>query len=399
MHLDSTTLQVMGAIAIAISGALLFFTALVLRESPALRWWAAANFVYAIGIAGVIPVFADRSLDLGRAAATLIDIAPSLMWAGMRRFHGRPISPAVLIAGPAVLVATLFATVGPASESVPMVTGFLCWIAYLAMVIFELWRGRSEALIARWPLIGLFAIHLFIYVGGVVDGLRGSLLAGGAVRIGTWFGIIHFEGTVYAMGTAIFLVLLCKERIELGIRYQANVDGLTGVANRKAFMDRATAMMEQCRKTDTPLSLLLVDVDRFKAVNDGFGHAMGDRVLGDFAGVGRGFVRPSDIIGRLGGDEFALLLPGRSPAAAFAVAEKLRVAFAEASRQIGGFPVNASVSIGVAAATARDTRPEEIIARADEALYEAKRLGRNRSCAARPEPAGNDTGTAIIRVA
>lgn len=398
MQLDSTTLQLMGALAIAMSGTLLFFTALVLKRSPALIWWAAANFAYAAGIAAVIPVIADRSVDLARAAAILIDIAPSLMWAGMRRFHGRPIYPAVAIAGPAVLAATVFASVGPATASIPMVTGFLCWVAYLAMMIFELWRGRGEALLARWPLIGLFGIHLFIYVGGVVDALRGSLLDGNAIRIGSWFGIIHFEGTVYAMGTAIFLVLLCKERIEDGYRQEASMDGLTGVSNRKAFMDRAASVMDHCRKTDTPLSLLLVDVDRFKTVNDGFGHAMGDRVLSEFAGVGQGFVRPSDILGRLGGDEFALMLPGRSPAAAFAIAEKLRVAFADASRQIGGFPVNASISIGVALATAQDTRPEAVIARADEALYEAKRLGRNRTCVAQSGPAGNDAST-VIRVA
>lgn len=398
MQLDTTTLQVMGAIAIAMSGALLFFAWLQLRQSPALIWWATANFVYAAGIAALALVIVDGSPNAARAGSILVDLAPSLMWAGVRRFHGRPIYPVVLFAGPAVVTAAVFASAGEPYGPVPMATGFLCWVAYLAMTIVELWRGRGEALLARWPLIGLFGIHLFIYVGGVVDALRGSLLSGNAVRVGSWFGLIHFEGTLYAMGTAIFLLLLCKERIEEDYRRQANVDGLTGVASRKAFLDRAAAMMDNCRKTRTPLSLLLVDIDRFKGVNDGFGHAVGDRVLAEFSTVGRGFARPSDLIGRLGGDEFALLLPGRSPAAALATAEKLRTAFADATRQLDGLSVNASISIGIAPADRGDVRPEEVIARADRALYEAKRLGRNRTFVADAGDDRDESGV-VIRVA
>jgi diguanylate cyclase (GGDEF)-like protein len=156
--------------------------------------------------------------------------------------------------------------------------------------------------------------------------------------------------------------------------------------------------MASRRKDDKPLALLLIDIDRFKQINDSFGHAMGDRVLTEFGAVSREVLRGTDLVGRLGGDEFAALLPGRDPAAAFAVAEKIRHAFFDACRQLDGQPVGASISVGVAAAIDGDDQPETIIARADRALYDAKSLGRNR-CAMSPEAASAAKSGVVVRVA
>jgi diguanylate cyclase (GGDEF)-like protein len=127
--------------------------------------------------------------------------------------------------------------------------------------------------------------------------------------------------------------------------------------------------------------VMLADLDRFKTVNDQFGHAVGDRVLQIFANTITRALRASDMSGRLGGEEFAFLMPRTNAADAQRIAERIRVQFAEAARKVGGDAVNATVSIGLATAAAPAQLPD-LIAAADDALYRAKAEGRNRVTAA-----------------
>jgi diguanylate cyclase (GGDEF)-like protein len=398
MHLDVATLQLMGAIAIAISGAVLVLGWLQMRREPALLWWAAANLFYAAGV-GVLGITGIGTyVGVAIVGSVLINAPPSLLWAGVRAFNGHPIWPAALTAGAGLAVASgVLLIVAPAQEYA-LAAGFAGWIVFLLPTLWELSRGASLGLPARWPLFALLALHLFIYVGGLFDTFDGGLFAGNFIRIGSWFGLILFEGVLYAMGSAISFLMIAKEKAERDYHRQASLDGLTGTANRREFLGRAAALMAGRRKDDKPLALLLVDIDRFKQVNDNFGHAMGDRVLAEFGAVTQRVLRPLDVVGRLGGDEFAVLLPGRDPAAAFAVAEKVRHAFADACRHVDGQAVGASVSIGIAAAIAGDDQPETIIARADRALYDAKSLGRNR-CTMSPEAADAAKSEVVVRVA
>jgi diguanylate cyclase (GGDEF)-like protein len=130
-------------------------------------------------------------------------------------------------------------------------------------------------------------------------------------------------------------------------------------------------------KAGEPVAVMLADLDRFKAVNDRFGHAVGDRVLQIFAGAMQRSLRTTDVSGRLGGEEFIFLMPRANAAAAARIAERIRLKFAETARQIDGDAVGATVSVGLATANA----PFELgalIAAADRALYRAKAEGRNR---------------------
>ena len=129
------------------------------------------------------------------------------------------------------------------------------------------------------------------------------------------------------------------------------------------------------------LTVMLADLDRFKAVNDQFGHAVGDRVLQIFADTMSRALRASDMSGRLGGEEFAFLMPRTNAVEARRIAERMRVQFAEAARRVGGDAVNATVSFGVATVAA-PAQLSDLIAAADGALYRAKAEGRNRVAAA-----------------
>lgn len=163
-------------------------------------------------------------------------------------------------------------------------------------------------------------------------------------------------------------------QLEQKLREQANTDGLTGLLLRNRFLELARAALFAGRREQQPMGLLYVDADHFKQLNDQHGHAAGDVALIALAGALRARLREGDLIGRIGGEEFAMLLPGLDLAQAGQRAEQLRLAV-RAIRCPGG---SLSVSIGVAACRADGETIETLLARADKALRQAKREGRDR---------------------
>jgi diguanylate cyclase (GGDEF)-like protein len=154
-------------------------------------------------------------------------------------------------------------------------------------------------------------------------------------------------------------------------------DDLTGLANRRRILERLSEGIALARRQDTPFSVGLADLDYFKEVNDQLGHAAGDRYLCETAGAMKDVLRDVDVLGRYGGDEFLVLLPGSDAAGAWAASERLR----EAVSALGPRPEtanNGSLSVGLATLDETVRDGADLIHRADLALYEAKRLGRNR---------------------
>jgi diguanylate cyclase (GGDEF)-like protein len=156
-------------------------------------------------------------------------------------------------------------------------------------------------------------------------------------------------------------------------------DPLTGAYNRKHFGEALASEMAYTQRHQAPLSLILFDLDFFKKVNDTYGHLGGDAVLVQVARYVSAAVRREDLFARYGGEEFAVLARGTSGAAASGFAERMRAGVEQLAIAHESLVLRVTVSLGVASAPAPDaTTPEELIARADEALYAAKRGGRNR---------------------
>jgi len=143
-------------------------------------------------------------------------------------------------------------------------------------------------------------------------------------------------------------------------------------------MLRGERLVARHRHEDTTLSLLFLDLDHFKALNDRFGHSGGDDVLTCFVGLVNACIRPTDFLFRMGGEEFCCLLPGTDTEQAQRVAERIRHQVEQASVIVGGMPVRATVSIGIASTEAVGHDLDALIRRADSAVYAAKRSGRNR---------------------
>lgn len=168
------------------------------------------------------------------------------------------------------------------------------------------------------------------------------------------------------------------------LRRLASTDPLTGLANRRSFLDASNAEVALTRRTGRPTALVLLDLDHFKDVNDSWGHAVGDSVLVAVADLLRRDRRTTDVVARLGGEEMALLLRETDLDAALHLAERLRATLAEETLRHGDAEISLTASFGVSVVTPDDTSFDTVLRRADRALYAAKRAGRNAVRASHP---------------
>ncbi|WP_243318506.1 diguanylate cyclase [Geothrix paludis] len=157
-------------------------------------------------------------------------------------------------------------------------------------------------------------------------------------------------------------------------------DALTGLANRRLLYSRLEEEVRRARRTKVPLSVVMIDIDHFKNVNDTYGHAMGDLVLRNIGALLNASIRATDLAARYGGEELTLVLPYTDGAAALQVAEGLRLKIADQAHTLGGTTLQKTVSLGVSSRSGQAEMPgaEELLKLADEALYRAKQGGRNR---------------------
>lgn len=174
----------------------------------------------------------------------------------------------------------------------------------------------------------------------------------------------------------------CETRlVEMNVR-----DGLTGVYNRKFLEAKLKEEMDRSKRYKRAFSLVMIDIDHFKKINDSYGHGFGDTVLKSAASMLQSKLRSTDFLTRYGGEEFCCLLPETDCASAMIVAERLRAGIEELALDNGGNRVGISISLGVAGAEAADT-PSSLIEMADGALYIAKKSGRNRVVASQAKAA------------
>ncbi|HEU0152238.1 MAG TPA: GGDEF domain-containing protein [Arenimonas sp.] len=170
------------------------------------------------------------------------------------------------------------------------------------------------------------------------------------------------------------------KRMQVSLRTMAQTDALTGASNRHYFTLRAEALLEQCRRSGTEAGLVMLDLDHFKSINDRFGHAAGDWTLRQAAEACLAACPAGGLVGRLGGEEFALLVAGRDLASTVALARDCRQRIAAIDSRGAGHDFSVTASFGVAGSHACGHDFDQLLARADDALYRAKREGRDRVC-------------------
>jgi diguanylate cyclase (GGDEF)-like protein len=377
MSLDVNTLFLVTIYVEAILGLLLLFAWVQNTAIYAVAWWGFADLLRAASVMlfGMYGSVSDLiSIDLANA---ILFTAFAVTWTGARVFDHRKPRWILLFGGATLWLVLCRIPAIQGSWDLRMLLSSGIITAYTWATAYEFWRGRSEPLVSRWPAIFMFFAHGALYLlrtpfGAMIAPVNNQVFAS------VWITVLSFEALLFTIAIAFILLAMAKERTEHRHKTASLIDPLTGIANRRAFLQDAEVQLKRQATEPRPIAVLLLDLDNFKSINDRFGHAMGDRVLQMFAEVGSGCMRRFDIFGRLGGEEFAALLVDTSRERALAVAEQIRSSFVEVTGTVEGKPVVATVSIGVVISYDAVLDLSALLAQADHALYRAKDNGRNR---------------------
>ncbi|MBD9503684.1 GGDEF domain-containing protein [Pseudomonas sp. BGr12] len=384
MTLNLPTLVVVDLYVLTLVGVLMAFAWHSGRRDPTLGYMSAALLLGAVGT--LLATLRGMGIDwvailLGNV---VLHLCSAMTWTAMRVFAGR--KPNWPLIGAGAVVWALLCLVPAFYESLAarVLVSTAITIVYCLASIAELWRSRLKLEVELRPTLALLIFHTLVYgVRLVVDrGMPFQSVADNG-QGSTFFTFLVFETMLFAIGIAFATLAMVKERAELQFRSAALSDPLTGVGNRRAFMETGERLLRLCVERGEQASLLLCDLDNFKRLNDSFGHPAGDRVLVEFSRITASRMRKHDQFARIGGEEFACLLVAADTEGACQVAERVRREFAELPFMAEG---QLSVSIGIA--TTREAGHDllRLLSLADQALYAAKAKGRNRIELAAPEP-------------
>ncbi|GLU33059.1 GGDEF domain-containing protein [Trinickia caryophylli] len=347
--------------------------------------WFCAYFLLAVAMLLLVAFIDTAAPWLIVTVNSMLVVGAALVLQGTRQFFGRPVASRAEWAGLVLLIAGIawWTLVSPNAGARIALTS-LAYVYVRAVVGWLAWRWRPRSrpqysylflVAAAWLGVAVHLARAIVYGLGIER--QTTLLDPSPVNI-VLLGLI----IVSLPSLSIALVMVAHDRLAERMERLATIDELTGALVRRAFIEQAaariSALSAQAAKAQ-PVSIAILDLDHFKAVNDRYGHAAGDRALACFAAVIAQAVGRADLFGRLGGEEFAVLFASRDKADAQRATNALRAALAEAAANEAA----CTFSAGIEQVGTGDTLAA-VMARADAALYAAKAMGRNCVVAARP---------------
>lgn len=378
MSLDVNTLFLVTIYVEAMLGLLLLFAWVQNSAITAVAWWGSSHLLRAcsvvlFGMYGSVPDWV--SIDLSNA---ILFTAFAVTWTGARVFDGRPLSYVGLFGGAVLWLAICrIPAIAHSMEARILISSFII-TGYTWAAAYEFWRGRSEPLVSRWPAIFMLFAHGSLFLLRTPLSTVLPWIPDSQVFESVWLTVLSFEALLFTIAIAFILLAMAKERTELLHKTASLVDPLTGIPNRRAFLEGAAVMARRIDADPRPAAVLLIDLDHFKSINDSFGHALGDRVLQVFAETAHANIGPYDLLGRLGGEEFAIALYDVDRERAMDIAESIRRSFEDIASEVDGHHVAATCSIGVSVSEHGPLDMSALLGEADQALYSAKERGRNR---------------------
>ncbi|MDA8444082.1 GGDEF domain-containing protein [Paracidovorax valerianellae] len=367
-------------LAMTVIGSVVMAAGLVLvghdRRREGLGLWAAALMLQSLAyvllaLRGRVP----DAVSIVIANGLLSSVFASLL-AAVCQFHRRPLPWAWLLGPVGVTLALFLAFIQ--NYEMRLVLAGVIYPVQLAMVLWTLWRFPSPGRGATLVVVGV-VLQMVVLVARAAAAATGAMPLNGLLE-GSWLQHATFLSTFISVQASSFgFIFMARDRADETNRRMAARDPLTGVANRRATIDALARDMSRAIRTREPLSLMMVDIDHFKRINDGLGHLVGDQVLCGVVDAMGERLRAQDMIGRYGGEEFLVLLPDTPLHGARQLAIALCRAVEQSHFEIGGHTVPVTLSIGVFGGRIEEGDSwDMLIAAADRAMYEAKRSGRNR---------------------
>jgi len=362
--------------------ALSLIWAYVTRSYPRLEaarfWTASASVAVLGGLISILRQAFDSLLPL-IAGGTLMVFAGCLAAMGVARFYGRPANwrGTALVTG-GTCAGLLFFIYGYNSLSLRVTLYSLGQSLPFSAIAWQLLWRQQDRVNPGARLAGVFASMIVIICVGravaIVSGVHLAFTQPGPATPITVLGLMFLS-----MSLNFGFLLMAVDRLRNEVADLALIDDLTGVANRRHLMQRLTEECARSERNGKPFSLLVIDLDGFKTINDTQGHAAGDACLKHFTLMAQTRLRPGDLLARTGGDEFCIVLPSACLREAVLIARRVLQICREDAEACSGADIPISVSIGVAQWTAEvGALTDSLIAHADHALYAAKNEGRNR---------------------
>ncbi len=384
-HLDATSMRLELGVVLVTTLVLFYGVTYRSTRSRYVRLWCLALLAIA---AGTIAYLGDGTAAQWWAnplGSALYALGAWLIWRAARTLDGRPRWPRwVVLVVPALVLLSALAD-SPATNSWAGAWALFPAISVLiALASWVMWSTRRTHVgtLRRATSATGYVVSAY-YLGRFV-----TFVAFGPESV--WFidlfgtSMTTIVMTFLLVGATFSMTALSYEQQTADLRHRASSDGLTGLLNRRTFLERAELLRRDAERRGVPCVLAMADLDHFKQVNDTYGHEAGDRVLVGFAEACRATVRSMDLVGRFGGEEFVLMLAGATPDDAGLVCEEIGHRLRIVQEWVG-MPA-ATTSFGLVEVRPGATVPE-LLVEADHALYRAKAQGRDRVVVGRRDPA------------
>ncbi len=382
MGLDTRTVMVMFAMLAFMFFCLLQLAGLHVGRIRGVRQWAVANLCISLGLS--LAYFYTYPTPGHHWAvvfgATLIATGICLQLTGIQAFKEERSNwqVAVLIVSLVFIQGIWFGVMHADNSSRAIVNSLLFAMVYAASARALLIHIEPRLRIAYWFTGLCFAILVVVML---VRGIMIWLLPAGAYGLYVNMALnplSFFISCMVQLCVTFGFLLMLNYRLLTDLQVIASRDALTGALNRRSIEEEALRLKARCERTGNPLAITMIDIDHFKSINDRYGHPVGDEVLRRLAKIAQTSIRADDYFARYGGEEFCLLLPSTTENEAWALAERLRITYAEMIVEIGVESLNSTISIGVADSTSIGLEFTSLVAAADQALYRARQQGRNR---------------------
>lgn len=382
MGLDTRTVMVMFAMLAFMFFCLLQLAGLHVGRIRGVRQWAVANLCISLGLSlayfYTYPTAGHHWAAV--SGSTLIATGTCLQFTGIQAFKEERSNwqLVVLIVSLVFFQGVWFGVLHDNNGARAIVNSILFAMVYAASARALFIRIEPPLRIAYWFTGLCFAVLVVVMLA---RGIMIGLLPAGAYGLYANMPLnplTFFIGCMIQLCVTFGFLLMLNYRLLTDLQVIASHDALTGALNRRSIEEEAARLKARCERTKDTLAITMIDIDHFKSINDRYGHPVGDEVLRRLAKIAQTSIRANDYFARYGGEEFCILLPSTTESEAWALAERLRITYAEVILDIGVESLSSTISIGVAGSSSIGLEFSSLMAAADQALYRAKQQGRDR---------------------